>query len=496
MSSSKRPAAASPTVLHLDHVLTAIVQCMVAAKDVKTFLAALPPSARRGTHLAALHDLLQAPQRHVLATEPRPLDALWPVLRLGAITPVATSLVRHAMPVFTAASVHCGLDDVPTPMGLDAFEWLHLWRMTITQYKHTGGAYDLGRLCSLLGQCRNLKVLDVGGAIGGQAILEAVTTSAHCVRSITGISLSAGSIASVDRWLASGHAEHLDLTSPTENDAADRGTLSAMLLKTNMLSSLTLRDFVPGTLASLVAVAPSFDRLRCLDVSIGRTDVPVLLQFLRQLHGQQLCSLKLSCHGASLTELVEALTSFPALEELELSDGYLGGRPPVTVLPLTLRRVTLRRVLVTKAAWETLTFGLSRAHVLTELSWVSCRRLQPSVFKAIATSLPNWIRRGIRNITLDDCDLDDDGASAIARVLRETTSQSGVSIVLRRVFLSVQNYVALGDALTTCRGISIVLPSIDSEVFRAEATKRRITYHVDNRKDRLVLESAAESVEA
>ncbi|KDO31894.1 hypothetical protein SPRG_03110 [Saprolegnia parasitica CBS 223.65] len=67
-STSKRQATTPPTVLGLDHVLTAIVQYIPAAKDVKAFLAALPALARGSTHLGALHGLFQAPQRAVLAS--------------------------------------------------------------------------------------------------------------------------------------------------------------------------------------------------------------------------------------------------------------------------------------------------------------------------------------------------------------------------------------------------------------------------------------------
>ncbi|KDO23764.1 hypothetical protein SPRG_10541 [Saprolegnia parasitica CBS 223.65] len=103
------------------------------------------------------------------------------------------------------------------------------------------------------------------------------------------------------------------------------------------------------------------------------------------------------------------------------------------MLPPSLRRVTFSELTADKATWDVLVTGLSRAHALDKLSWFWCY-LQPSVVKAIAKSLPNWIHRGIRNISLDDSSLHD-------------------------------------------------------KVFRTEATKRRITYHVDRRTKLLVLES-------
>ncbi|KDO31897.1 hypothetical protein SPRG_03113 [Saprolegnia parasitica CBS 223.65] len=486
-SSNKRQAAASPTVLDLDHVLVAVVQCMAAVKDVKAFLAALPPSARGSTHLAALHELLQAPHRAVLAIVSKPLDALWPLLHLDKITPAATHLVRDAMPIFLAASA--GTSRVARPRYLDTVEWLRLWSTKLTHYTHdvNGAVFDPSRLLNVLRQCHQLQVVDLRWAADGHEIVEAVTTPLHRVRSLKFVCSSAASIALVDRWLASGHAEHLELTQAESHEA--EAMLGPMLLKTTGLSSLALHYHERGVLAPLFAIAASFDRLARLSLSIPESDVASLLPFLKHLNKPQLRSLSLYCRQADLTGLVEVLASFPKLEELELSKCAFGGRPRATMmLPLTLRRVTFRELTATKATWDVLVTGLSRAHALTELSCCWCR-LQPSVVKAIAKALSNWIHRGIRNIALDACNIDDDGASAMATALRRTTSQSGVCIDLCNARLSVQSYVALGDALTTCRGVSIELRPIDCEVFRTEATRRRITYHVDSRTNRLVLES-------
>ncbi|KDO31896.1 hypothetical protein SPRG_03112 [Saprolegnia parasitica CBS 223.65] len=475
--SSKCQAAASPTVLDLDHVLTNIVQCMATPAGVMAFLAALPASAR-SLPLAALHELLQDPRRHVLAHVQKPLDALWPLLRLDVITPAAISLARDARPVFPCASA--GALAAARPRDLDAIEWLNQWCAKITHYK-VGEADAFGldpRLISVLGQCTNLTALDVGGAAAGHAILEAVTTPAHRVRSITGSCLRAESIALVARWLASGHADHLDFTYPTTDDEAGHETLVAMLLKSTVLSSLTLRYYVHGILGPVVAIAPLFR---------------LLAQFLQQLNSPRLCSLSLNCSRTNIDRVLDGLSAFPALEELTLARGCLEETLPTVVLPSTLRRVTLTDLICTKAAWDGLAAGLCRIHALDELSIHSTRLLHTSFLQSIASSLPDWIRRGVTKIAFSDCDVNDGGDVALAAALQRTTSVFGVTIDIRDLRLSVQSHVALGDALTSCRGVFIVLPSIDFDAFETEAATRRITYHYDDRTDRLVLQSPAPS---
>ncbi|KDO31899.1 hypothetical protein SPRG_03115 [Saprolegnia parasitica CBS 223.65] len=312
MSSSrcKRHAKTPPTIIDLDHVLIAIAQCIPVANDVMAFLAALPASSR-SRPLTALYQLLQDPRRHVLAHVQKPLDALWPLLRLDRITPAATSLVRDAMPVIPSASA--GTLSAARPSDLDALEWLELWSTKLTHYKHVedDAVYDRSQLCSVLRQCHKLQVVDTSSAID-----------------------------------------------------------------------------VPSSIAFFEAVATPL-------------------------------------HGA-------------------------------------------RPLAITSS--------------------------QPAaIVDFILLSTPDWIRRGaLKIVFFAHYEILDAQALVLAAALPRTTSPLGVVLEIKNARLSLQSYLALGEALTTCRRVAIELPSTRSKKFRAEAAKRHIRYHYGRTTERtrcLVLES-------
>ncbi|EQC40641.1 hypothetical protein SDRG_01722 [Saprolegnia diclina VS20] len=229
--SNKRQAAALSTVLDLDHVLVVIVQCVPAAEDVKALLAVLPASAR-SIALAARHELLQAAQHHVLPTEPKPLGALWPLLRLDVITSAATGLLAARL------------------SDLDAVEWLRLWSAKITHYKQVenDALFNYPDLCDVLRECTNLVAVDVREATEAEEIMEAVTTPAHRVRSISvDCYIFEFDFATLDRWLSSGHAEHLAFSFFATEDEVNPAFVP-MLLKTTALSSLELVSLGSGSL--------------------------------------------------------------------------------------------------------------------------------------------------------------------------------------------------------------------------------------------------------
>ncbi|KDO31895.1 hypothetical protein SPRG_03111 [Saprolegnia parasitica CBS 223.65] len=432
---SIRQATVSPTVLQLDHVLTAIVQCMAATKDIKAFLAALSALVRGSTHLAALHDLLQAPQRHVWPSMLEPLDALWPLLNLSEISPAAISLARDAMPVFSWVSVGPIIN--AWPHDLDAVEWLRLWSTKITHYKHNISDIVQGdpRLYDVLRQCTNPTDVDVYWSADADAILEVVTTPAHRVRSLQVQHTTAAASVVLDRWLASGHADHLDFTYYSDDDGgAVDAALVPMLLKTTVLSSLVLRLDENELFARLVVAAPLF--------------IP--------------------------------------LEELTIKRDWLGGTLSPVTLPSTLRRIMWRGMSCFPAALQALATSVSH---LDELTLIGCP-LFPAAIKFLVGALPDWIHRGAKKITFVDCGIDDTAVIALAAALPRTTSRLGTILTIKDIAgLSVHSYVALGKALASCHGVSMQLPLL--QTFQTEAESRSIQYRFDA--DCIVLESPLHS---
>ncbi|KDO18978.1 hypothetical protein SPRG_14815 [Saprolegnia parasitica CBS 223.65] len=467
-SSSKRQAAAFSTVLDLDHVLATIAN----------------------VPLAALHELLQAAQHHVLATEPKPLDALWPRLRLDVITPAATGLVRDAIPVFPAASA--GTMDAARPSDLDAVEWLRLWSAKITHYKHVEGVapFDYPHLCDLcdvLRECTKLIAVDVREASDAEMILEAVTTPAHRVHSISvDCYIFDFDFATLDCWLSPGHAEHLTFSFYAIDDEVNPA-LVPMLLKTTALSSLELCLSGAGFLAPLVAVAPSFSRLTSLRILTHRDDMPVLVHFLLHLNVTKLCTLSLECDSDDFNSLLPALSTLPALERLELIEGFLNRPSPTAVmLPSTLRCVTFVRMMCTSTMWNLFAASIFQLRILDELAWIKCSVFRPSIATVPISvdAVPDWIHRGGT--------INDTAAMALATALPRTTSHFGTILTLSGAPLSVHSYLTLGEALASCHGVSIVLPYFDSETFETEAGKRHIRYRYEHTKT-LVLESPTTS---
>ncbi|KDO31900.1 hypothetical protein SPRG_03116 [Saprolegnia parasitica CBS 223.65] len=132
------------------------------------------------------------------------------------------------------------------------------------------------------------------------------------------------------------------------------------------------------------------------------------------------------------------------------------------------------------AFFEAVTTPLHGARPLTITS------SQPAaIFRNLLVSMPRSIRHGCGKIELIGSGMRDEDASALAAALRHTASPHGAILDFSDVRLSVQSYLALGDALTTCRRVSIELPRIRSEVFKSEAAKRHIRYRYGRTSRRL-----------
>ncbi|EQC39616.1 hypothetical protein SDRG_03048 [Saprolegnia diclina VS20] len=115
-----------------------------------------------------------------------------------------------------------------------------------------------------------------------------------------------------------------------------------------------------------------------------------------------------------------------------------------------------------------------------------------SIVDFILMSMADWIRRGAWKITFFDGSIRDAQALVLAAALPRTTSALGVMLEIKHARLTVQGYLALGEALATCRRVSIELPSTRSRKFRTEAAKRHIRYRYGRTTERMrciVLES-------
>ncbi|EQC29989.1 hypothetical protein SDRG_12269 [Saprolegnia diclina VS20] len=456
--------APSPTAFKLDHVLVAIVQCLEAPIDVKAFLSALPASAR-SPPLAALLQLLQRPLDAVISyrhyTEHEAVEHLWPMLKLAELAPTGARLARDALPVVTAAMVF----GVPMdPAGLEA---LQAWSKKVIHYTHPHVLINipLPRLCSVLRECIKLQSFDARNVSGDASPLDAVTTPAHRLSflAINCPAREAAKISAIGRWLDSAYAETLVVSFFASDDPRDHDALSLMLPKTVALSTLDMCLKMPGLLAPLVAVAPSFTRLTRLRIKLAHaSDMPVLVQLLTCLDGQRLTMLHITCphyEYVNFGVLLDVLPSFPVLEDLSLARGSFAvdAMAPTARLPSTLRRVAFTSISFDGPAWNAFAAGLSSAYELESLTWLECK-LSTAITDAIMTTLPDWIRRGIQSIAMHKCDVSNESIMRLAAALPHTTSRLGAAFdIVDEYELSGPCYIAVDQALTTSEAAVPVL---------------------------------------
>ncbi|KDO23640.1 hypothetical protein SPRG_11088 [Saprolegnia parasitica CBS 223.65] len=264
---ARRPTVALLTVLNLDIAVTAIVQCIPAAKDVNAFLAALPADARTPT-LAALQELLRDP---VAVVRPKRFglrrfkrtkefaELLWPVLQLNELTFAGAALAVDAMSVFAAVT------------------YLHN-----SYYDATRPSMD-----SLLRRCTRLTSVNVGSKV---SVLDAVTTPAHRVSSLTlameDATRDAETATCLMRWLGSGHAQHLEFSCASL-------AMAPVVMELSVLSSLDVSFEFSGLVALLVGVAPAFTRLTSLRISHHQASASLAVsELLTRFHAVPLLSLR------------------------------------------------------------------------------------------------------------------------------------------------------------------------------------------------------------
>ncbi|KDO30650.1 hypothetical protein SPRG_04551 [Saprolegnia parasitica CBS 223.65] len=496
--SSQRRAVAMPTALELDHILIALIQCMATPSDVKAFLEALPASARSAP-LAALHELLQAPQRAVedrQAPEQQAMDRIWPLPHLMELTSAAKRLALAAKAVFPAVLTNNG----SPPEDMDAVAWLDAWKGTVTEYDHfdCDDDHELTRLCNVPRQCTNLKVVNVVDCNDDAAVLEAVMATARSIV-VTCSQRRAALRATLARWLASGHAEHLSFKAITlSDDVGDHDDesvnewLTQLLAQPTTLSSLKLTIHADGTLGPLVAVVRSLPQLVSLRIEHHTdSETATVLQLLHQLNTTQLRSLHLDgSFACSVDALFGMLASLTALEELGITKARILNPRFKTGIALTLRRVELTKMRFSIPALRGL---LAHVAHLDEFLWYGFSSSTPPL-ENMAPYLRKWIQGGARKIAFDECVIGDEGAFHLAEMLLRTTSSVGAVVDINCLELSAHSYVALGEALASCSGISIALPPpIERKMVEAQTRLGSIKHRYDTvyGRHRLVLESHA-----
>ncbi|KDO30652.1 hypothetical protein SPRG_04553 [Saprolegnia parasitica CBS 223.65] len=145
--------------------------------------------------------------------------------------------------------------------------------------------------------------------------------------------------------------------------------------------------------------------------------------------------------------------------------------------------------------WKAFAKNLLGTCVLDEMAWTSCA-LSASQVTGMAPALREWITRGIRKISFVDCAFQEDHLCALAAAIARTTSRVGVRIRIEDKVQRFKNttYILLGQALASCRGVSIELPPVLGNNWRDElGTIDNLAFDhlmVDGR-PRLVLASVA-----
>ncbi|KDO30645.1 hypothetical protein SPRG_04546 [Saprolegnia parasitica CBS 223.65] len=399
---------------------------------------------------------------------------IWPRLHLMELTPAGKRLALAAKAVFPAVYTN----NYNPPEDMDAVEWLDAWKDNVTEYDHFDCRDDqeLTRLCNVLRQCTNLKVVCMVDSSNDAAVVEAVMATARSIE-VAYSQRCATLLATLARWLASGHAEHLCFEETRSNDDEDdepvNESLAQLFAQPTTLSSLALCLDADGILGPLVAVARSFPQLVSLRIDNFRvSDTPTVLRLLHELNTTRLRSLDLGGNFVcSVDALLGTLASLTALEELRIMSARILDPAFETGIALTIRRVKLFKVEFSEASWQV--FSAHVAH-LEEFTWHGFSHANPPIETI--------------------CVIGDEGAFHLAGFLPRTTSSVGAVVDINCPQLSARSYVAFGEALASCSGISIALPPpIERKMVEAQTALRSIQHRygtVDGRL-RLVLESHA-----
>ncbi|EQC29988.1 hypothetical protein SDRG_12268 [Saprolegnia diclina VS20] len=299
----------------------------------------------------------------------------------------------------------------------------------------------------------------------------------------------------VRRFLESGDAESLDLS---YLGPAGSEELATVLRMTTPLSHFAFRFNMPEQLEPLMAVAPAFTRLTSLLLAAGADAMPAYAQLLARLNVTQLRSLHVTCGNGDPSDISGPLVVLPALETLTVSFGRFPttGMLPSSLLPPTLRRITLNKMEFSPAAWGAFAVHVAAPCLLDEIVFYDCTVYMAGVEYQVEKWLARWLKRGLRKLSFDGTT--EHAASALLRALPNTSSPVGVVLDIDSE-LSMQTYLLFGAALASCRGVTITLPPIDGDEsvgaeIQAMATKYQIACRhqsLHGRVHRLALESPA-----
>ncbi|KDO17632.1 hypothetical protein SPRG_16949 [Saprolegnia parasitica CBS 223.65] len=317
-----------PTVVALDGVLVAIVQCTASPSDVLAFLQALVASAvELPPALSALRVLLTTPRDRKLAH-------LWPRVHLLSIADDEIHLVATAVSLFSSIGIDgtSRMDRWPTSNKAVGFftdpfcAFIAPWAFKVhtLRFVHSDPAAYPSDFYELLGMCTNLKKATL--ACNWMA-LAAITTSAHQVRDLslvnTGVKVDGPRFdwtRSLDPWLESAQTKRLRLSSFPSTDNLG---LARVLATTRTLTHLHLddaNDLIRGFLANRLPLRylTHLWLFACHDLVLA--DMTALLDpaVIQSIRFQSYC----------LEEMTGFLTALPLLTRLsvvEIAGVALGG---------------------------------------------------------------------------------------------------------------------------------------------------------------------------
>ncbi|KDO23646.1 hypothetical protein SPRG_11094 [Saprolegnia parasitica CBS 223.65] len=180
-----------------------------------------------------------------------------------------------------------------------------------------------------------------------------------------------------------------------------------------------------------------------------------------------LTSLTIACEDDDLSFLLDMLPRFSVLRELKLLEGFFDevARPLAAMArPLALASLTLHDVWISASAFLALDALLANAPRLETLSFGSSYGRNDALDasgKSVKWMLPGWIRNGVREIHLVDCEFPKGFGSQLARALGGMTSPWGVKIALVGSTLSDDDYAALLDMAIEAAKRNLALDDVD-----------------------------------
>ncbi|EQC41961.1 hypothetical protein SDRG_00810 [Saprolegnia diclina VS20] len=296
---------------------------------------------------------------------------------------------------------------------------------------------DRAMYCNMLRACTNVRHARLTYAAD---VVAAMTTPVHRVTyNVPDYPLDAAE--HIERWLASGHAQRLMLSSFHRVDAG-----LAHVLASSTVSHLDL-NCSPG-----VANGVAFTHLREATFKLSSAPIEFCqlgpLLNLSKLQKLELANL-VNVDGAYL---VSKLPDLVALESLSLSNVDLStAQSPAmgTTTPTSFRAMV--------------DWALSSPQ-LESLTWCDVDSITKHIADA-ADTLQRCIAVGVGRIDLRSCSLDDDSAKALAAVLAGCHARERFELDLSWNEFSTIGVGYLASALTSCTNVRILLPNALSDLF-------------------------------